>query len=104
MEAPDGCVYAQCARTSARWVSADNPNSEVRKLTCSDSGVGVHLFVNGKKVCSSIPIYSKVDSRGKNEAEHFTIQEMPACTNSLPLKAGDLLQVKASYDVEKYPQ
>jgi hypothetical protein len=68
------------------------------------SGIGVHHSVNGKNVCSSLPIYSKVESRGKDEAEHFTIKEMQACTNSVALKKGDVLQIKADYDVEKYPQ
>jgi Stress up-regulated Nod 19 len=67
-------------------------------------GIGVHLFVNGKNVCSSIPIYSKTESRGKDETEHFTIKEMQACNNSVQLKTGDILQIKADYDVEKYPQ
>jgi len=29
---------------------------------------------------------------------------MQACTNSVQLKTGDVLQIKADYDVEKYPQ
>jgi hypothetical protein len=67
-------------------------------------GVGVHVFVNGNKACSSIPLYSKVESRGKGELEHYTIKEMQACTDQIRLKSGDTLQIKADYDTEKYPQ
>lgn len=47
---------------------------------------------------------SKVESCGKTEAEHWTIKEMQTGNDLFQLKKSDVLQVKASDDVESYPQ
>jgi hypothetical protein len=68
------------------------------------SGIGVHVSVNGKVICSSIPTYVEAGSRGPSEAVHFTIKEMSLCTTQHKLQKGDAITVKAEYDIEKYPQ
>jgi len=69
-----------------------------------DGGVGMQVFVNGKQICSTVPTYSKMESRGKNEQVHFTIREMSLCQPRAELKKGDVLVIKSDYDVERYPQ
>jgi hypothetical protein len=67
-------------------------------------GIGIYVFVNDKPVCTSTPEYAKVESRGKDEAVHYTIKEMSLCETQYQLKKGDRLRLKAEYDIEKYPQ
>jgi hypothetical protein len=69
-----------------------------------DSGVGMHVLVNGKKVCSTIPTYSQMDSRSANEIVHYTIREMSLCEPQAQLKKGDVVTIESNYDVGKYPQ
>jgi hypothetical protein len=68
------------------------------------SGTGVHIFVNGKNICSSLPTYTKVESHGESEVVHFTIKEMSLCQTQHKLAKGDALMIRADYDTEKYPQ
>jgi hypothetical protein len=64
----------------------------------------MQVFVNGKQVCSTVPTYAKMESRGKDEEVHYTIREMSLCEPQVQLKKGDSLTIKSDYDVEKYPQ
>jgi hypothetical protein len=68
------------------------------------SGSGVDLWINGKFVCSSVPTYKKVESRGPTETEHQTISEMSLCQIGQTLKKDDRIKFVARFDLEKYPQ
>jgi hypothetical protein len=69
-----------------------------------ESGAGMHVMINGKKICTTIPTYAKMENRGGNEEVHYGIREMSLCEPQSRLKTGDVLTIKSDYDVEKYPQ
>jgi hypothetical protein len=66
-------------------------------LTGYYSGSGVHISVNGKLMCSSMPTYEMVNKEPR-------VREFSHCGNVVPLEKGDRITMRAEYDVEKYPQ
>jgi hypothetical protein len=66
-------------------------------LTIYYSGSGVHISVNDKLVCSSMPKYEMVN-------KDLRVKEFSQCENVIPLEKGDKITLRAEYDVEKYPQ
>lgn len=58
----------------------------------------MHMFINGKEVCESKAIYGK---GGANNEE--TIVQMTYCPPAIKFKKGDILTMKAVYDLQKHP-
>jgi Stress up-regulated Nod 19 len=56
------------------------------------------LFLNGQRVCTSVPTYGK---GGDNNYE--TIKEMSKCTERIPIKKGDVLTMSSEYNLAKHP-
>jgi hypothetical protein len=56
------------------------------------------MMVNDKKVCESEAIYAK---GGDNNDE--VLVDMTFCNNSIPIKKGDELTLRAEYDLKSHP-
>jgi hypothetical protein len=91
--------------TSGEWpVRSDGKLINIRGHL-HDGGEAMELFVNGKMVCRSGSVYGgkggimTLDDGTKWE----TISAMTDCNNAVPLKKGDILTMKAIYDLKKHP-
>jgi hypothetical protein len=62
-----------------------------------DGGDRLEIRINGQQVCNSIAGY------GLGNGNQMMIKNMTACSPKIPIKIGDMIEVKAGYNLEKYP-
>jgi Stress up-regulated Nod 19 len=65
-----------------------------------DGGDDVKLFINGKIICDSV---AKYGGASKTSGDWETIGSMSTCPRAIKVKKGDILTLKAFYDLEKHP-
>jgi hypothetical protein len=95
----------QYSKTSQGWtVPADGYIVNIRGHE-HDGGAGVHVSVNGRNTCNSIPTYGgQKDYEAKGEGQGWeTISEMSFCPQQVKLTKGDTITVTADYDIAKHP-
>jgi hypothetical protein len=63
-----------------------------------DGGDKMILYVNGKEVCTSLPIYT---SNGIGNETVLT--GMSVCDGPIRVKKGDFLSMKSIYNLAKHP-
>jgi hypothetical protein len=66
-----------------------------------DGGDHILLTLNGKTICDSHAIYGK--EMGADAQDWAVITKMEQCTQPVPVKKGDILQMNSFYDTQKYP-
>lgn len=55
------------------------------------------LLLNGKEVCNSDAVY------GKGGENYETILYMSPCPEAIPIKKGDMMELKSVYDLKTHP-
>jgi hypothetical protein len=70
-----------------------------------DGGTGVAMYINGKVACRSEAVYGGPQGTRKGEDGKVweTMSAVQPCRGPVEVKKGDLITLKASYDLEKHP-
>jgi hypothetical protein len=62
-----------------------------------DGGDRLEMRINGEQVCNSVAGYDV------GNGNQLMIKNMTACPPKIPVKTGDIIEVKAVYNLEKHP-
>jgi hypothetical protein len=70
-----------------------------------DGGELLKLIINGKVVCASKAAYGGAESTlvGSDGKKWETINSMSECNDPVKVKAGDVVQLEASFDTIAHP-
>lgn len=69
-----------------------------------DGGDSVTFNLNGKQICESTAIYGGESATMVIDGKQWqTISEMKSCNSPVKVKAGDILEISANFDLEKHP-
>jgi hypothetical protein len=69
-----------------------------------DGGVNVDFKLNGKSICNSKAIYGGADQTTIIDGKAWaTISRMESCSSPIKVVKGDVIDISANFDLEKYP-
>jgi hypothetical protein len=70
-----------------------------------DGGTGIEMTINGKVACKSDAIYGGPGGTRKSDDGKVweTMSGVKECLGPMEVKKGDIITLKADYDLEKHP-